>query len=87
MTGPDLLATFLTERQISQKDAAEALHVTRVTMWTWLNRKAVPSEIMRVDIETWTSGVVPRDAWGPLPDKRRQKDAPPVEPYDPEAAE
>lgn len=83
VNGPELLRAFLDDNEVSQNDAADALHVTRVTVWTWLNRRATPSEQLRLDIETWTSGKIPRAAWGPLPDKRRGKN-PEVTPFEPD---
>lgn len=72
-TGPELLEKFLRDNGLTTGSAVAALHVTRVAIWNWVNNKATPLEQLRLDIETWTNGAVPRESWGPLHDKRRGK--------------
>lgn len=70
--GAALLKGFLDRHKITYENAGEALKVTRVTIWSWINRKSTPLEASRQDIETWTAGDVPSDAWGGATDKRKR---------------
>lgn len=63
ITGPALLARFLAEHTITQKAAAEALHVHRPVISLWLNGHVTPQLARRRDIETWTGGKVPASSW------------------------
>lgn len=69
-SGPELLQQFLDRNGIQRETAGEALGVTRVTIWSWLRGDTSPAAPARQDIETWTSGAVPADSWGPLRDAR-----------------
>ena len=63
ITGPALLASFLADHKITQKAAAEALHVHRPVISLWLNGHVNPQLGRRRDIEAWTRGKVPASAW------------------------
>ena len=65
--GPDLLADFIRTKDVSYRDAGDALHVTHATVWQWTHRERLPTPSRRADIETWTGGAVPATSWGPLP--------------------
>jgi DNA-binding XRE family transcriptional regulator len=71
--GAGLLKGFLSENGIGREDAAKALGVSRVTLWSWLAEDSSPSEVSRENIETWTDGAVPSGAWGPLLDRRKDR--------------
>lgn len=79
--GPRLLGDFLDRNDIGKEAAAEALRVTRVTLWSWLNGQSAPSKRCREDIALWTKGEVPETSWPPLADRRKRHAA--VKPFEP----
>lgn len=74
-------AHFLDEHELTLTAAAQALGVSVVTVHDWLRGTKRPVEERRVEIESWTSGRVHRDAWR-LPSEARRVVAPYVPPRD-----
>jgi hypothetical protein len=70
--GPELFEGFLTAHDIKREAAGEALGVSRMTIWSWINRESVPSEQSRHDIGIWTNGAVPAESWPPSADRRKR---------------
>lgn len=79
--GPRLLVDFIGRHGITHKDAAAALGVSRVTLWSWLKGETSPAQKAREDIRTWTGGAVPETSWPPLTDRRKGGSA--VKPFVP----
>jgi len=58
------LGAFLKSRDVSYRDAGKALGVSGTMVWHWVHGQKLPTESRCQDIETWTGGDVPFEAWG-----------------------
>jgi DNA-binding transcriptional regulator YdaS (Cro superfamily) len=72
--GCDLLTDFLLSNGITKAAAARALGVSPPAIHCWLTRRWMPSEPVKLAIETWTSGRVPSASW-PTVDRRSGREA------------
>jgi hypothetical protein len=61
--GSRLFRAFLDRNRITMATAAAALHCSSFAIHSWYHGVRKPRAIMRIGIEVWTGGLVPRDAW------------------------
>jgi hypothetical protein len=61
--GSRLFRVFLDRHRITMSTAAQALHCSSFAIHSWYHGVRKPRALMRVGIEMWTRGFVPREAW------------------------
>jgi transcriptional regulator with XRE-family HTH domain len=71
--GRALLQAFLKKHGITKKQAERSLGVSSQAILAWLKGSSSPAFKNRADIETWTAGEVPADAWPPIKQTKRKK--------------
>jgi len=57
------LAAWMQLREITQRQAAEALRVSGPTVHDWVHGRKRPRPSLRALIASWTHGAVPVDSW------------------------
>lgn len=53
----------MTDKRIKRADAARALGVSHVTIFSWLAKRTRPRIEHRQAIALWTNGAVPVESW------------------------
>lgn len=66
--GSELFGDFLERNDLSNAEAARALHVSRPTIFAWREGDKIPTAAHRAAIAKWTEGTVPESSW-PLSEK------------------